>query len=373
MNETLLNKARLNVVSLNKALINGAVERHGSSAGGGGAPNKYIRFADPAVEAVLMANGVSSDGVGITKEDAAAVTTIGKWFNGNTTITSFKELQYFTGLTFLGASDSTSKDGAFYNCTSLQSVILPNTGLRLRRGAFSGCTSLTHVGNLDKVVRIDGYVFEYTQLTGDISLAGLTHDTIGIGAFRNNDKITGITSLGATTTIQDGSSAAHGAFAYCTSLQYVNGIEKLSYVGHSAFFGCSSLSFDSLILQNLEYLGPNALYGVKIKKLGLGAVTTLPYATNTNQNYGDKSVLEKIDIPATCTSIPAYSFYNYGRLEEIIVRAITPPELVNTNALQNTNNCPIYVPDAALEVYKTATNWSQYQDRIKPLSEYVEE
>ena len=29
----------------------------------------------------------------------------------------------------------------------------------------------------------------------------------------------------------------------------------------------------------------------------------------------------------------------------------------------------IYVPDASLEAYKTATNWSQYSDRIHPLSE----
>jgi hypothetical protein len=38
--------------------------------------------------------------------------------------------------------------------------------------------------------------------------------------------------------------------------------------------------------------------------------------------------------------------------------------------LNNTNNCPIYVPDAAVEAYKTATNWSQYSDRIYPISVY---
>lgn len=35
--------------------------------------------------------------------------------------------------------------------------------------------------------------------------------------------------------------------------------------------------------------------------------------------------------------------------------------------------CTIYVPDNLVEQYKTATNWSRHADKIKPLSEYVEE
>ena len=35
--------------------------------------------------------------------------------------------------------------------------------------------------------------------------------------------------------------------------------------------------------------------------------------------------------------------------------------------------CTIYVPDNFVEQYKTATNWSRHADKIKPLSEYVEE
>ena len=35
--------------------------------------------------------------------------------------------------------------------------------------------------------------------------------------------------------------------------------------------------------------------------------------------------------------------------------------------------CTIYVPDNLVEQYKTATNWSRHADKIKRLSEYVEE
>lgn len=58
MNEMLLNKARLNVVSLNKALINGAVERHGSSAGGGG--EVITPEATPYLTAIAREDGMSA-------------------------------------------------------------------------------------------------------------------------------------------------------------------------------------------------------------------------------------------------------------------------------------------------------------------------
>ena len=38
--------------------------------------------------------------------------------------------------------------------------------------------------------------------------------------------------------------------------------------------------------------------------------------------------------------------------------------------LKNTLN--VYVPDDMVGVFKEATNWSAFGDRIKPLSEYVE-
>jgi len=72
------------------------------------------------------------------------------------------------------------------------------------------------------------------------------------------------------------------------------------------------------------------------------------------------------------TLIGSDAFYNCSALQYVIIRATTPPTLGSTSAFTNTNNCPIYVPDASVEAYKTATNWLQFSDRIKPLSEYVE-
>lgn len=132
---------------------------------GGG---KYIKFADPEVERVLMAKGVSSDGVGITLADAEAVTSIGTWFQGNAEITSFDEFELFTGVTFITTTSSASiASGAFYNCSALRFIKLPQSCwcigdysfeecsllssisapsvTKVNRGAFAGCSALEEI------------------------------------------------------------------------------------------------------------------------------------------------------------------------------------------------------------------------------------
>jgi hypothetical protein len=317
MNETLLNKARLNVVSLNKVLINGAVERHGSSAGGGGAPSKYIRFADPAVEAVLMANRVSSDGVGITKEDAAKVRSIGTWFKGNKKITSFDEFKYFTGVKNLGSSNSTSQ-AAFYECKSLRTIILPTSVTLINAPSFLGCTSLTSVGGLDNVTNISPAFANCTSLAQDIVMPALK--AMNTGRCFANCPIKSFTApkLSSLPIGLQVSGTIWGVFHNCTELREVNiDWQNMSSIGRNAFYNCTSLSFDELNLPNLTSLGMNAFYGVKIKKLNLGKVSTLPSSMDSFQNYGDKSVLEDITIPNTITRIPYSSFYGYSSLNTI--------------------------------------------------------
>lgn len=479
MNETLLNKARLNVVSLNKALINGAVERHGSSAGGGGAPSKYIRFADPAVEAVLMANGVSSDGVGITKEDAAAVTSIGTWFKGNTDITSFDEFEYFTGVTFLGTHQTSAGYGAFDGCTNLEYLTLPPSCVDLRVQALANCTSLKRVNGFEHVKTIRNRMATNALLSQDLNLASVEGE-IGFAAFANTG-ITGISSLGKCTSLANTNSSGSGVFDKCKSLKSVVipesltsiggcafmdddaltsviGLENVYVIKNRAFSGCTSLAYDVLNFRNLSVLEQDALYGIKIKKLNLSTLPSLPYAASARSTYGDRNVLEEVilsdavsvitahsfrqnthlttitmnrdritsieaaafwDVPLSgdmsfasltslgenafrntdiesftapnvaeikydtfnncsnlkkadfgaITAIGGRAFYGCTAMEKMIIRTTTPPALEDVNAFNNTNNCPIYVPDAALEVYKTATNWSAYADRIHPLSE----
>lgn len=77
-----------------------------------------IEFADANVKAICVANWDTDNDGKLSMEEAAAVTDLGEVFKENTTITSFDELQYFTGL------ESICNE-AFNGCSNLTSVVLP--------------------------------------------------------------------------------------------------------------------------------------------------------------------------------------------------------------------------------------------------------
>lgn len=226
---------------------------------------------DPEVFSILMANSVSSDGVGITKEDAAKVTSFAFWFRSKTTITKFPECKFF-GVTKL-TTGNTNNAGVFYGCTNLKDIALPENIVLLQNRSFAGCSSL------------------------DIVVSHPSLETIGAEAYRDS-KISGVASLGKIKELPYTQNYNKwGVFSRCTNLKYCILPDTLQTIGQYALWGCTSL-------------------------------------------------------------------------ERIECHAVTPPSLASTNALESTNNCPIYVPDESVDAYKSASNWSSYASRIKPLSEY---
>lgn len=84
--------------------------------------------------------------------------------------------------------------------------------------------------------------------------------------------------------------------------------------------------------------------------------------------------LEKMDLPASVTSIGDMALANTKKLTSLIIRntsAVVTNGGVNTfvgSAIADGTGY-IYVPDALVEDYKAATNWSTYAAQIKGLSE----
>lgn len=91
--------------------------------------NDYVKFEDDGVFSILMNKGVSSDGVGITRDDMAKLVDIAKWFAGSS-IRKFNELQ-FTAVKSLA-------NGAFANCSYLEEIILPDSVTTLYANCFQG-------------------------------------------------------------------------------------------------------------------------------------------------------------------------------------------------------------------------------------------
>lgn len=129
-------KFEINGKEVRKFYVNG-VEYYNTSEVIG--VKKNIEFKDSEVKRLCVENWGSNGE--ITYDQAAAVTDLGTVFSGNTAITSFDELQYFTGLTSIGI-------GVFNGCTSLMFIKIPNSVTSIGNIAFSGCSSLSSITSL---------------------------------------------------------------------------------------------------------------------------------------------------------------------------------------------------------------------------------
>ena len=78
--------------------------------------------------------------------------------------------------------------------------------------------------------------------------------------------------------------------------------------------------------------------------------------------------LTSITIPENIESIGDDAFKGCTNLKTITATSLTPPA-IGTDAFADTGNCPILVPEGAVETYVAA--WNEYKDRIRP-DEYPE-
>lgn len=202
----------------------------------GGKKKEYIKFEDPEVERICIANW-SSDGVGLTYEDAERVTSLNNKFKGNTTIASFNEFQYFTNLS--------NFDSQFDGCSALEYVTLPDNCKIIGSYAFRKCTNLRPV-NLTNIVQINRCAFqECTSFTGDLNLPNLESfdgyyetDNGWHGMQFYKTGISSISNLGKIDKIpngQSGNSSVYGVFEGCENLQSVTLPNSLTNIGQDAF------------------------------------------------------------------------------------------------------------------------------------------
>ncbi|MBQ8689403.1 MAG: leucine-rich repeat domain-containing protein [Clostridia bacterium] len=154
---------------------------------------------------------------------------------------------------------------AFYDCTSVKSVIIPEGIKSIGSNAFYGCSGISEIVIPDSVTEIgDNAFFECTALSKVELSEGLT--VIGAAAFGRCCSLTeiiipdSVTELGAAvfkdcTVLEnvvigknitemkasDDQYNGDGTFANCTSLKHIELPEGISYIPAFAFSGCTSL------------------------------------------------------------------------------------------------------------------------------------
>lgn len=223
----------------------------------------YLRL-DAEVLRVLIEKGVSADGIGVTEEDAARVTSISNWFNSNAIIQEFDSFKFFTSITVLGTWGSWNGiTSPFSGCTSLVSLELPKSVNTLSYNSFYGCTNLVDVGDMSNVTRIGPSAFyNCEKLAIDVILPLLT--LADQGAFAKSG-VRRVLDLGKITSIIGNWNSSYALFANCKNLELAILPSTLTSIGIQSFLNCSNLH--SLIVKAVTppSLGDSALGNTSCK------------------------------------------------------------------------------------------------------------
>ena len=135
------------------------------------------------------------------------------------------------------------------------------------------------------------------------------------------------------------------SFRECRNLKSVS-LPNATRIGGYAFNGCSNL--ESVNIPSIKEFGD--------------------YNEST---FFQIKTLKMVDFNK-CEKIYSLSFNQCPNVKTVIFRGEKVCVLYGSK-LGIPSTCLIYVPDNLVEEYKVATNWTQYADRIKPLSELPEE
>ena len=306
----------------------------------------------------------------------------------------------------------------FTFCDNLSTIIIPEKVTAIKYAAFYGCENLTSVTFSDGITDIDieYRIFqECPKLSAFYgSLASSDNRCVVV-----NGVVEGFAPAGLTEyTIPDGvTSIDNYVFGYCPELVSITVPDSVTSFGYAPFADNSSLrafygrlaSSDNryLAVDNTlvafasagltEYAIPNG-----VTAIGHGAFdgcrnlesVTIPDSVNVLEDdafyqcsnlthitigngvatIGDSAFaycrsLASVTIPESVTMIKSGAFAYCVSLAEVICESTTPPTIGYTIFYETNSGLVIYVPasadDSIVNAYKSATNWSGYQDRIK--------
>ena len=160
-----------------------------------------------------------------------------------------------------------------------------------------------------------------------------------------------------------------GAFAGCENLTRISLPNCKEMRGSRQFNSCANLEvvelpeIDTATELAYTFSGSPKLERVSFPKLATTSGTGACFDGCTN--------LKRVDFPLLSgVTIGNYAFRNCKNLETIVIGGAKLCPLNSGNVFNGAiASWSLYVPDDLVDAYKTATNWTAYADRIKPMSE----
>ena len=247
---------------------------------------------------VAMAHDFEVDGIyyNITDADARTVEVTYEGddyysakYDGSVTI---PESVVYGGVTY---NVTTIGEYAFYDCSGLTSITIPNSVTTIGDYAFEHCSGLTSI------------------------TIGNSVTTIGNDAFRDCSGLTSITIGNSVTTI------GNDAFRDCSGLTSITIGNSVTTIGDEAFMFCNGLTSIVVESGNTKYDSRedcNAIIETATNTLVAGCKNTvIPNSVTTigNDAFRDCTGLTSITIPNSVTTIGQSAFYGCTGLTSITI------------------------------------------------------
>ena len=246
-----------------------------------------------------------------------------------------------SGVTSIGAS-------AFSGCSGLTSIAIGNGVINIGTSAFYGCNGLTSIIVEEENTKYHSKDNCLIDTEAKILMLGCQNSVIpndGSVTSIGSSAFSGCSGLMSVTIPDSVTSIGSSAFSGCSGLTSVTIPDSVTSIGSSAFNGCGGL-MSIIIPDSVTSIGDSAFFGCS----GLTSITIPDSVTNIgNSVFYGCSGLTSITIPDSVTNIGNSVFYGCSGLT-----SITIPDSVTRIGTYAFSGCSgltsIIIPDSVTSI-----------------------